>query len=261
VVSPRESDQGLARRRRIVHALLGLGLAAAAAGWWFEDALPGPETIHPRLLAEPLQSAVEAPMFKATVHGIEYIVRPRYSYDISGLVVSRHDTDAWWDTAHRDDLFNPVDLCVVWGRNASTGLYRDMRFQNGQWTCYAQQRGGMVDFDLTQFSNNHLVTDRGDVRRAVRRIRIGDQVRLRGYLVDYGVLRDGGPAQMRVSSNTRLDTGPGACEIVLVTSVESLGSAPAVWRMLWYGGLTLLAVGGVAWLRLPLPRVDESDLP
>ncbi len=242
---------------------LGIGLASVACGWWFEGRLPAPEALNPQVLTEPVQVALEAQPFHTAVEGREYLVRPRYRYDISGLVVSLHDSRTWWDTAHMeaDDLLNPVDLCVVWGRDASLGSYRGMRFSSGQWTCYAEPRSGAssAPFDPTQFSNNHVVTDRSDLRRALRGIHVGDQVRLRGFLVDYGVVRDGAVPFLRVSSDTRLDTGPGACEIVFVTAVESLSSRSALWSVAWYLGLALLAGGGVAWLRLPLPRLDEGD--
>ena len=254
---------GQARRRRLIHGALIIGGLLAAAAWWFEDSLPAPARLHPQVLTEPLQVPIEAAQFKTAVEGHEYLIRPRYGYDISGLVVSRHDADTWWDTAHREaeDRLNPVDLCLVWGRDASLGVYRDVRFSSGQWTCYAEWRTRAAGnaFDPTQFSNNHMVTDRSDLRRALRGLRVGDQVRLRGYLVDYGLLRDGQVTFLRVSSDTRLDTGPGACEIVFVTSVEALRSSGAVWQFAWYLGLALLAGGGVAWLRLPVARLDESD--
>ena len=57
-----------------------------------------------------------------------YRIDPLYTYDLHGLVVSRHDSTSWTDYLHREsnDHLNVVDLCVIWGRNAISGGYRDM---------------------------------------------------------------------------------------------------------------------------------------
>ena len=60
-----------------------------------------------------------------------------FDYEITGLVVSKHNADTWWDWVHAasHDHLNVTDLCVVWGDNARSGSYQDMRFSSGQWTC------------------------------------------------------------------------------------------------------------------------------
>src|SRR2546423_401595 len=60
------------------------------------------------------------------------------------------------------------------------------------------------------------------VARQIRAIRIGDQIRMRGLLVDYTVSSDGREVFTRRTSLTRKDTGNGACEILYVTAVHVL---------------------------------------
>jgi hypothetical protein len=259
-VLPRSAPAGdLRGLRQAVRVVLLCGILLLAVGWWRKDALPAPEHLRPELMSEPLQLPVEQPAFRTVVEGVEYSIQPRYSYDISGLVVSLHDSDTWWDTAHRewDDHINLMDLCVVWGRNASSGIYREVRFSNTQWTCHMSARSGTdwQAFNTAQASNNHMVTDRPEVGRALRRIHVGDQVRVRGYLVDYTTYRNGVPFARRVSSDSRTDD---LCEVIYVTSIEPLAASGTASRFAFALGAVLLMLGAVAWLLLPLPRISEG---
>ena len=56
------------------------------------------------------------------------------------------------------------------------------------------------------------------VARQLKRLRVGQTVRLTGYLVN--AVRDDG-VYIRTSM-TRSDTGPGSCEVILVARVETL---------------------------------------
>ena len=60
------------------------------------------------------------------------------------------------------------------------------------------------------------LTCRKAVRRQLERLRVGQVVHLTGFLVD-GVCDDGAYIH---TSMTRSDTGPGACEVMLVEQVD-----------------------------------------
>jgi len=229
--------------------------------WWRQDALPAPERLRPELLAEPVQQAVDEPAFRRTVDAVEYGIQPRYTYDISGLIVSLHHSDTWWDTAHAEwnDHINLMDLCVVWGDNAASGVYREIHFSNTQWECHFETRSSesWQRFHLDQVSNNHLLTDDPVIARAMKSLHVGDEVRLRGYLVNYTIF-DGGVARgTRVSSETRTDTGPGACEVMYVQGIDILARHNAAWRWLRMGATISLALCLGAFLVLP-PHLEES---
>jgi hypothetical protein len=76
-------------------------LLAVAACWWMKDGLPDAQKLHQDLLTEPKQVRVSRPAIDTTVNGVEYRIQPRYSYDMRALVVSLHDSDTWWDYAHK----------------------------------------------------------------------------------------------------------------------------------------------------------------
>jgi hypothetical protein len=240
--------------RALVRSTLLAGLLLLTLGLWFKDALPPPALLHADLLREPAQVAMRAAPFKTVVDGVEYLIEPRYTYDIAGLVVSLHQSDDASDTAHRawDDHINLIDLCLVWGQNARSGIYRELRFTNSQWTCRMSSPPGSnwQAFDRAQASNNHMVTDQVEVGRALKRIHVGDQVRIRGYLVDYTSYRDGKPFAKRVSSDSRTDED---CEVIYATSIEALASSRTISRLADTMGIVLLLLGGLAWSILPAP--------
>jgi hypothetical protein len=239
---------------------MAASLMLAAVAWWMKDSLPPPAQLMPELDAEPKQVRVDRPAFSTSVDGVAYRIQPRFSYDMSALVVSLHDSDTWWDYAHKawNDRINLVDLCVVWGRSARSGAYRGISFANNQWECHwsTSSQQAWQAFDQTEAANNHMVTDDPAIGKALRRIRIGDQIRVRGYLIDYTTLKNGIPAGTRVSSTVRTDTGNGACEVLYVESLEVLGSAGRNWRFVFSAALVAFALSLVAWLLLP-PKLND----
>ena len=245
--------------RLVRYAMIG-SLLLAASSWWMKDALPPPETLDPVLLDEPKQVRVQRKAINTSVNGIDYSIQPRYSYDIRALVVSLHHSDTWWDYAHKswNDHINLMDLCVVWGESARSGAYRAISFSNNQWEC-SWSASSMEDwraFNQNEVSNNHMVTDDPGIARTLRAVRIGDQVSVRGYLVDYTTYQNGKPAGKRVSSETRTDSGDGACEVLYVEGIDILGTANRKWRLALNAALALLALSVIAWIALPVKFVD-----
>jgi hypothetical protein len=244
----------------LVRALMVASLVAAVGAWWMKDVLPPPAKLTPDLHAEPRQVKVRKPPIDTSVNGVKYSIQPRYSYDISALVVSLHHSDVWWDYVHREnnDHLNLMDLCVVWGGTAQSGAYKGMSYSNNQWECWVQPESAEAAqaFNSAEFSNNHMVTDDPAIAKVLRSIRVGDQIRVQGYLVDYTIFKDGRPAGTRVSSEVRTDMGNGACEVLYVESVDVLGSAGRLWRIAQYVALAVLLLSVIAWVLLPI-RGDD----
>jgi hypothetical protein len=69
---------------------------------------------------------------------------------------------------------------------------------------------------VSHSANTHLIPADQEVRARLARLRVGQVVHLTGDLVD--AQRDDG-AWMQTSM-TRADSGPGACEVLLVENVE-----------------------------------------
>jgi hypothetical protein len=233
--------------------LLG-GVALLGFSVWQKDVLPPGSSANPALLEEPTQEAVRMAPFDTQVGGITYRIKPLYAYTLNGMVVSRHDSTAWWDYVHREwkDLLNVADLCVVWGNNIRTDAYREITFSSGQFTCNFKTSSteAFNAFDQNAISNNHLLSDKPAVANTLRGVRIGDQVRFSGYLAEYS--HNHGMAFTRGTSTVRTDTGNGACETVWVEDFQILQRGNSLWPMLSKLAWVMLAVGLVAWFMAPV---------
>lgn len=240
---------------KVVRALFFGSLVLLLTSLWLSEALPEPKAVREELLSEPEQRVHHAPAFTTHVGGVEYSVQPRFTYDLYGLVVSRHDSAAWWDYIHKEwnDNLNVVDLCVVWGDNIQQDAYRAMSYSHDQWTCWYQTSSSeaMAAFDTSAISNNHLITDNPAIVAALRSARVGDQVHVQGYLADYTTFKRGSSALQRVSSTVRQDSGAGACEVVYVETFEILKAGGGAWRTLRWVAAGLLFFSILAWFLLP----------
>jgi hypothetical protein len=234
--------------------LMAAGALLLAASLLLRHRLPAPAELRTELRNEPLQEATQAAPFKTTVGGITYTVKPIADYEIWGLAVSSHDSDAWWDWIHKasNDHLNVVDLCVVFAENVTSGGYVGLDYSSGQFVCYVQT--GSTEkwqrFSTRALANNHLLADRPSIAARLRDVRIGDQVRIRGWLAEY--THNHGFPFKRGTSLTRNDTGNGACETVYVQEVDVLRAGGGPWRWLRWVAIGLLVAGLIVWVRAPL---------
>lgn len=205
---------------------------------------------------EPVQEATGSSSFTTTIKGYVYTLTPRATYDIAGLVVSQHRGDALFNLDHGADPGNIRDVCVVWGEAVTNGSYRKVKFSSGEFTCSYSWSGALSPpFKPDKASNNHLIPADRAIARQIGAIRVGDQIRMTGLLVDYTVTKDGQPIFTRRTSLTRGDTGNGACEILYVTGLSVVARGDHLradgGRYLWYASLALLVAIGWVWLARP----------
>jgi hypothetical protein len=197
---------------------------------WQADALPDDIVLLPELADEPLQHPLEQPPFHVDQGGVRYLVTPLHRYKLHGLVVSRraHDGDRMLHRRWNDHL-NVADVCVVWGDNAGAHLAA-FDFWSGQFTCFfrTDDAAAWRAFRPEQMANNHLLSDQALLRERISTVRVGDQIRVEGYLASYS--NDSG--FQRGTSVTRSDTGNGACETVYVTRFDVVSPSPSVWPRL-----------------------------
>lgn len=223
--------------RRPLGALFLVSLGLFVAGWLFKGELGPPETMRPELLREPVQTTTAVEPFSFRYKGKEFRVRPVAEYELWGLVVSHNDIESIADIYHDSTSVDTKDLCVIWGQNLKRPDYLRVDFRSGSFTCYFRYPAG-VRFSLRAGSNNHLVTDRPEIRERIAEVRVGDQVHLSGLLVDYQMedWRD----FWRRSSTVRDDSG---CEIVFVRELEILEPGTPGWYLAYrVGGLGLVVV-------------------
>ena len=228
-------------------------LVILAANLYLGDELPSSGAIRPELAAEPLQTPTKVNPFDTTVEDISYRITPLYHYDLYGLIVSKHESDSFIDWVHKawGDKLNVADVCVVWGKNATSGVYQDMSFSSGNFTCYyrTQDQHTWEKFSPDQLSNNHLIVDQRALSKQLKKARVGDQIHFSGYLAEYSNLLNGAK---RGSSITRTDQGNGACETVYLTQFEVIKRAPVFRRYLGIVAILLLVASIVRWYTAPL---------
>ncbi|MBI4618284.1 MAG: hypothetical protein HY720_32090 [Planctomycetes bacterium] len=211
--------------------------------------LPAVDEIDPGLLAEPVQRPTTRETFSFEYRGVTYDVEPVAEYEIQGLVVAHNDTSSIGDVYHDSSSVDTKDVGMIWGDNLRTDDFRKCEYRSGSWTCYVEWPAG-VKFHLDSMSNTHIVTGDDEVRGEVGRIRVGDQVRLTGLLVNY---RDGRrPDSWRRSSTVRQDTGNGACEVMFLEEIEFLDRGTPVWYLVyelaWWLAPAILVAKGVLWM-------------
>ena len=216
---------------RLAKWLFYLSILVWIGSWFFLDRLPEPNKINHDLYAEPLQTSLSEPKFEVSYNGQKNTVQPVDNYEIWGVIVSHNDPDKWYsfDLTHDEKSIDTRDLCIVWGDNLKTDDYRKVSYLNNDWSCEFHWGQG-VQFNANQLSNNHLITDNEAVRKAIAHLNIGDQIHIKGKLVDYTQERWQG--WVRHTSTTRTDTGNGACEIIFVESVEVINSYNHLWVMI-----------------------------
>ena len=86
-----------------------------------------------------------------------------------------------------------------------------------------------------------------------RTVRVGDQVRFRGFLAEYAHRHKGQPFH-RGTSTTRMDTGNGACETVYVTDLDILNRGGGLWHAMVWVAWAVIALSIVWWFRLPISQ-------
>jgi len=213
-------------------------LAVIAVAGWRKGTLVPPREILPELLSEPLQSATERPPFSFEYKGKACRVRPVASYELWGLVVSHNDIKSVADIYHDASSVDTKDLCVLWGESLRHLDYLRAKYSSGPFTCYVAWSEVLPSLEMANIGNNHMITDSPEVRRAIARVHVGDQIHFKGLLVNYQM--DDWEGFWRETSTVRDDSG---CEVVYVEALEILRRGTPGWYALWYlAWVVLLAV-------------------
>lgn len=231
------------------------GAALALIGQWGQHRLPAVANLANPGAVTPEQTAVDLPPIEFNFENKAYKLTPRARYKLEGLIVSQHRSDSIFDLMHArtGDYLNSRDFCTVWGDMLKSGLYRDMKFTSGDWTCYFSAASYQIfnRAKLDEIANNHILVKDEKTRRAIEKLELGDEVRIQGMLVDYDI--DGSP--MRRTSLVRTDTGNGACETLYVESVEVLVSHNRWFKYLRQAGTWIFLFGVFAMIAIMIKTV------
>jgi hypothetical protein len=217
------------------------------ASCWHRNDFPTAMPVLSGLSQEPQQRPVDEAAFSVTRDGVTYRVEPRYEYELQGMVVSyalhnpRYSLHRLWN-----DSLNVADLCVVWRDNVRAQDLNRFKFWNGEFTCnYSTKDAAAWErFRSDQISNNHLLAGNDFQRRQIGKVRIGDQIRVRGWLANYS----NGKGFSRGTSITRDDRGNGACETIYVREFSILQSMQNGWRTLLTCALLGFSISAVIWV-------------
>ncbi|MFA5119244.1 MAG: hypothetical protein WC695_10465 [Candidatus Omnitrophota bacterium] len=207
--------------------------------------------ISPLILNEPVQEKIERQeSIDLEIRGYSYRLTPVYEFEINALVVSKYN---YKFGIYRSDSVFPIDLCMIWGDNIARKTYKNMSlrfFHDCRW-CEVEWWGNL-DFNMRQLANCHLVANKKSILDKINRIVIGDQLKIKGKLVNIEGRLVSKPDKYTPrqlswrTSVSRTDTGAGACEIVYVEDIIFLKKANQLSSYLFfvsfYGLLILAAV-------------------
>jgi len=161
---------------------------------------------------EPYQGAAGSAA-EQTINGFQ--ITPLASFSIRARVLASKG----YHFGREADL-SPVDLALGWGRMSDEDVLKDISISQSSRFYYWHVNHFPIPREEIQShsANMHLIPADANVKKTLQNIRVGNVVRLQGYLVE-AKTADGWRWK---SSLTREDTGGGACELVLVQSVEVL---------------------------------------
>ena len=187
-----------------------IGLLVLGMGVWKWESRPVryPKFIYPK--SDPVQIAGEA----FSVRKGEVQIFGRASYDIEARVVAKKRY-RWSASAG----FAPWDLGLAWGPASSQRVLDELsfgindRYLCAQWSEFPPLAPEQI---MVHIANVHIIPADDQVESLIRRVRVGELVRLRGYLVDVA----GPNGESWKTSLSREDSGAGACEVMYVQSVR-----------------------------------------
>ena len=115
----------------------------------------------------------------------------------------------------------PLDLAMGWGSMSDETVLKEIKIrQFNRYYVWSAETFPIPRKDIEQNScNMHMIPSTDAVRRTLNKVRVGQRVRFKGYLVE-AISHEGWSMK---SSLSRGDTGPNACEIVYVEACQVVG--------------------------------------
>jgi hypothetical protein len=193
-------------KRILLAVLIGWG----GYHWWTHRPLPyGVGVAAPTLPAQQHVSEGQPFAYKG------YRVTPLARFNLDARVLAREDYGFG-----RESEISPVDVVFGWGRMSDGAVLDQIRIrQSNRFYYWSVEEFPIPRQEIESHSANmHLIPADSAVERTLSRIRQGQLVRLRGYLVRV----DASDGWSWVSSLSRNDTGAGACELIWVEEIFTL---------------------------------------
>lgn len=118
----------------------------------------------------------------------------------------------------REAQLSPIDYALGWGQMSDEAVLSKINISQGNRFYFWHVDEFPIPREAieTQSANMHMIPADGLVEKRLKSVRVGQVVQINGYLVE-AKANDGWRWK---SSLTRNDTGNGACEVLLVQSIE-----------------------------------------
>ena len=144
----------------------------------------------------------------------DYHITEVASFDIEAKVLAKENY-----YSGRESELSPTDLALGWGNMSDEAVLANIDIsQSGRFYRWRVEEFPIPRQEIeTSSANMHLIPADDTVKRRIDRIREGDIVEISGSLVN--VTADGGKWYWK-SSQTRNDTGKGACELIYVKWID-----------------------------------------
>lgn len=139
-------------------------------------------------------------------------------YHLCGRVLG---TKRYYNDANAELV--PFDVAVGWKRMSDQSVLDQFSITMGnRFFFYEWSEEPAIPPDEIKVSaaNNHVISANDEVRRVIRGLRAGQILKMHGYLVN----ALGPEGRTWNSSQTREDTGNGACELFYVESAQAVNS-------------------------------------
>jgi hypothetical protein len=203
--------------------LVLVGILVLLGAWWRSSdvTVVDPAAFDAQLLTQlPDWPAPEEPV-QLEIHDVRALdwngieLRPRALFGLESTVLGTRR----YRFGREADVSN-LDVAFGWGRMADPEVISQLSIsQSGRFYFWRAKELPMPSAEIVRSSANmHLIAANDDVRRELRRLQEGDQVRLHGVLVDVHWPN----GAFWKTSLKREDSGAGACEIVWVHRLQRL---------------------------------------
>lgn len=182
----------------------------ATFSWWHSRPVkyePGVEVAQ-----LPMQSAADG---VSAFEYKNYQITPLAHFSAEARVLSREN----YRMGREADLVK-TDFALGWGRMSDKAILDQVDIkQSNRFYFWHVDSFPIPRREIeTSSANMHLIPSNSDIESKLAKVRVGQIVNLRGYLVRV----DASDGWHWVSSLTREDTGAGACEVVWVEELSSL---------------------------------------
>jgi hypothetical protein len=191
---------------------LFIAVLVLAAVWQFynaEDSITlGPGVMAPEA---PTQIMLEPMVIERTS---DYTISELASFELTAKVLAKEDY-----RMDREADLSPTDLTLGWGRMSDESILQDIDISQSRRFYYWRTDAFPIPRREveTHSANMHLIPGSELVKDVISRVREGDIIELSGRLVEVTSETDDWSWR---SSQTRNDTGRGACELIWVERVS-----------------------------------------